>query len=257
MLYARLKATESSNLQTLCNRGYFALQHNFGGMALSLVPLSGTQDGYVALYYPSMTPLGSQIKKLRYDSSTQIHEQDMIAELHGWRDIVKGRSGHCFFEEYSSKITEQITRLYPFYEDVKIQADRMDIRVVFNADTKYGPGDYRNIRVSTNGKSVVRNGTIQELYGAKWTNSSLTALAGVDAAMQFATGEGLPRDDNEFGLGLSSINVAACVDSWGLHVKDVKPDIELAARYARMRGFPIEYIDPCHKIFDHAQANLE
>lgn len=256
MLYASLKSTEDTHIQTLCNRGYFALQHNFGGMAVSLIPLSGTQDGYVALYYPSMTPQGSQIKSLRYDSTKQNQEQDIVAELRSWNKIIQGKIGDNLFDEYSSMIMEQITKLFPFYKDAKMQADRMDVRAVFNADTKYGLGDYRNIRVPTNGKSIVQNGTIWELYGAKWTNSSLTALTGVDAALKFATGEGLPRNDCKFGLGLSSINVLACVDNLGLHVKDIKPDMELAVLYAKMRGFPNEYIDSRHKIFGSSEVSI-
>jgi hypothetical protein len=250
MVYAKLKATNNTKLQKVCNRGYFTLQHNFGGMGVSLIPLTSTQDGYVALYYPSMNPVGSQIKSLRYDLTTRGHEQNITAELCNWRNIIEEKLDNQSFDEYSTRIIEQATKLYPFYRDASIEFDRIDIRSVFNADTQYGLGNYRNIRVPTSGASVVKDGTIWELYGAKWTNSSLTALGGIDRILKFATGEGLPRDYTGFGLGLSSINVAACVEKLELHVKDVRPKLELAVDYVEKHKFPPLYIDRKHNFFD-------
>jgi hypothetical protein len=45
-------------------------------------------------------------------------------------------------------------------------------------------------------------------------HSRLTALAGVNAASQLATGEVLLQNDCESGLGLKLMDIVACADSW-------------------------------------------
>lgn len=248
MAYAKLTSSRDIQLQKLCNCGYFTLQQDYGGMGISLIPMTNEQDGYVAIYYPSMANCGSQLRKIRYNPRID-SEKSISAELQDWNDLIKDNLPDDLYERHSSSILEQAVKLYPFYKEANITVDRLVTRSVFNADTFYGPGDYRNIRVPSSGSPIVKERNIWELYGAKWTNATLTALVGVDIVLDFFGKSQLPKNSQGLGFGLNSIDIIACVDQLGLHLKDIKPSLEVAIEYSRRHGFPDAYVNPEHEIF--------
>lgn len=248
MAYAKIKATDDSTLQRVCNRGYFTLQQDYGGMGVSIIPVTKQQDGYIAIYYPSNKYFGSQIRQLRYTPQSTC-EQRLVSELKDWQSLMIHGLPSKLLDKHSSSIIQQAIKLYPFYQDAKISLDRIEVRSVFNADTKYGSGSYRNLRVLTHGTSVVNDSTIWELYGAKWTNAIITALQGVDKVLEFSGRERLPRSDGNLGFGLDQLDILSCVSIYGLHIKDIFPSVDVALQYCSRSKFPKEYVNIQAELF--------
>ena len=169
-----------------------------------------------------------------------------------WNRLIQENIPDELYERHSASILRQAIKLYPFYKEVSIEIDRLVTRSVFNADTSYGLGKYRNMRVPTRSNPIVKDGSIQELYGAKWTNASLAALSGIDTILDFFGRRRLPRGECWSGLGMDSIDVISCVDKLGLHLKDIQPSVSLAFEYSRRHGFPDTYVNPNHEIFNRS-----
>lgn len=171
MTIVKLPKTKSQLKINTLSKINFTLQGEYGCMFACIKSPTKTEDGYGAIYYPSVA--GSQFLSNIYDKRFSINNPRK------WDGFI--RDGMNNSEERVISIWNMAKKSYP---ELKNYAEivKTYIRPVFNLDTKDSrSGSDRRVRqIGSTPMMENSSGDISFWSAPKWTNCELVALNAID-----------------------------------------------------------------------------